>query len=169
MFNVPIIVGGIAAHRTIKNKVLKLIDEGMFKSLDTLGESIAKTDWDREEDKAYQEVVLPHLINAVGPIFHRMNYQVFDKTHMWFQQYEREDFHTWHRHPGTDWGLVYYIELPYDGPRTEFRNPLNEEETYVPEIGEGDFVLFPSFLEHRSIENYSTGRKTVIVTNFITT
>jgi hypothetical protein len=97
-----------------------------------------------------------------------MNYKSFDKGSVWFQQYTKQDYHTWHRHPGTDWGFVYYVELPKDGPVTEFRNPLNQDETFTPDIKEGQFLLFPGLLEHRSNENQSNHRKTVVVTNFQT-
>lgn len=168
MFPVPIIVNDFPQHKSIKAKLLKLLEETECKSLDTLGEQIAKTDWERDVDKSYKEFVLPYIIEAVGPLFYLMNYVSFDKSHVWFQQYETQDFHDWHRHPGTDWGFVYYLELPEDGPPTEFRNPLDPNNTYLPNVKEGQFVLFPAILEHRSNENNSTNRKTVIVTNFIT-
>lgn len=168
MFPVPIIVNKMNSHDVIKSKILTLIEQGDYKPLDTLGEQISKTDWDRENNKEYQKLVLPYIIEAVGPLFDRMNYITFKDTHMWFQQYEQQDFHSWHRHPGTDWGFVYYVELPDDGPPTEFRNPLDINETILPQVKEGDFVLFPSILEHRSNENNSSGRKTVVVTNFTT-
>lgn len=168
MFPVPIIISTLESHNSIKTKILSLIENGEYKPLDNLDEQISRTDWDRNNNKEYQNIVLPHIIQSVGPLFQRMNYLSFEETHIWFQQYETQDFHGWHRHPGTDWGFVYYLELPEDGPPTEFRNPMNKNETYLPHVKEGQFVLFPSFLEHRSNENNSTKRKTVIVTNFKT-
>lgn len=169
MFEVPIIVGNMKAHSLIKTKVLNLIEQTEFKHLDSMREQITKTDWDRKKkEKQYLQPVIPHILEEAGEVFARMNYFKFDMDQTWFQQYEHTDFHEWHRHPGTDWGFVYYIELPEDGPATQFRNPLNLSNTYTPAVKEGQFVMFPSFIEHRSAENQSQGRKTVIVTNFTT-
>ena len=168
MFPIPIIVDNFKAHSLIKTKVLNLIEHTEFTHLDSISEQISKTDWDRKKkQKPYLEPVVPYILEEARRVFTRLNYVRFDLDQSWFQQYEHQDFHDWHRHPGTDWGFVYYIELPEDGPGTQFRNPLNKNETHTPIVKEGQFVMFPSFLEHRSAENQSKGRKTVIVTNFI--
>lgn len=148
--------------------MLKMLELEKGKQLDTMGEQITKTDWTIDSEREYVNTILPHIQSNVEPLFKRMNYLKFKFGSTWFQQYEKEDFHSWHRHPDTDWGLVYYLELPLDGPVTEFRNPLDSNETILPKVKEGDFVLFPALLEHRSSENNSKARKTVIVTNFKT-
>lgn len=168
MFEIPIIVDNFPQHLLIKSRLIKLIEESNCKSLDTVGEQIDKTDWDRDSDSAYKDFVVPYIMDIAGLWFDRMNYVQTERGAVWFQQYITQDFHDWHRHPNTDWGLVYYVELPADGPATEFRNPLNPNQTFTPNVREGQFVLFPAILEHRSSENNSSERKTVIVTNFKT-
>ena len=169
MFPVPIIVGDMRAHNLIKDVVLKLIDESSFKQIDSMREQITKSDWGKKEkNKPHLQPAIPHIMEEAREWFVKMGYLKYDMEYSWFQQYEQEDFHMWHRHPGTDWGFVYYIELPEDGPGTEFRNPLDKNDKYAPQVKEGQFVLFPACLEHRSAENLSKGRKTVIVTNFTT-
>ena len=168
MFNIPFIVDDFYPHHFIKTKLLQLIENTKSKPLDSIEEQRTCTDWNREEEYEYKNFILPYIITTVQPLFKKMNYDSFDKGSVWFQQYVKQDFHNWHRHPGTDWGFVYYCELPEDGPGTEFRNPLNPDETFTPNIKEGQFLLFPGLLEHRSKENESNNRKTVVVTNFST-
>jgi hypothetical protein len=76
----------------------------------------------------------------------------------WFAQYDKDVEHQWHMHPGCHFGVVYYMELPYNENSTEFwkkKFPANE----------GEMVFFPSWWIHRSTPNLYDKRKTVIAGN----
>lgn len=76
----------------------------------------------------------------------------------WFQQYEQGSDFGWHQH-NSHFALVFYVELPEMTESTEFLNfgQFNVEE--------GDIIVFPTFLVHRSPKIVSDQRKTIIATN----
>lgn len=167
VFPLPLIVDNFPNHSTVKSVFLQYLEDSDYSGISETEQSISKSDWlERSQNNNYSDFIVPLAIKAVSPYFDRMNYSSFANGPIWFQQYVTNNYHGWHRHANTDWGFVYYLELPEDGPVTEFRNPLNRNEIYTPNAVEGQFVLFPTILEHRSSVNKSLGRKTVIVLNF---
>jgi hypothetical protein len=169
MFNLPYIVDNFPRHDTLKDRILEMIEQEKGSMIRSHGEKISNADWNEDNSlKDYIRVVYPVVDMFVSKQFRRMNYKEHKVGKMWFQQYETSDYHSWHRHNGSDWNFVYYLELPEDAPPTEFRNPLNKDETFMPEVKEGQCILFPAILEHRSNVNLSKNRKTVIAMNFTT-
>ena len=82
---------------------------------------------------------------------------------IWFQQYYKMNYHNWHDHISSHWAAIYYLELDVKGPKTLFRNLSGE--IIEPDIKEGDIIIFPSFLKHKSPSNKTNNRKTVIACN----
>jgi len=84
---------------------------------------------------------------------------------LWFQQYEVNDMHDWHPHAGSNWAGIYYLEAPEKLHITEFVEPFtNGINSFSAQ--EGDIVLFPAQIFHRSAPNATSSRKTVIAFNF---
>jgi len=79
----------------------------------------------------------------------------------WHQQYEQGDYHGWHTHGDAIYSSVYYAELP-EGSATTFR--INGEERQF-DVQEGDYIVFPSFIEHCSKPNNTGTRKTIVSLN----
>jgi len=77
----------------------------------------------------------------------------------WFQQYDYGSWFSYHTHPNSNFAGIYYVELP-SGSATEFL------KFQPPEVKEGQVLVFPSFLAHRSNPNPSKDRKTVVSFNF---
>jgi Putative 2OG-Fe(II) oxygenase len=169
MFNLPYIVDDLPRHDTLKDRVLEMIEKEKGSTIRSHGEKISNADWNEDNSlREYIRIIYPVVNMFVSKHFRRMNYNEHKVGKMWFQQYETSDYHSWHRHNGSDWNFVYYLELPEDAPPTEFRNPLNKDETFMPEVKEGQCILFPAILEHRSNVNLSKNRKTIIAMNFTT-
>ena len=61
--------------------------------------------------------------------------------------------------------MIYYVELPEDGPQTVFQNPIDSSQTLEVGAKEGQVAIFPAILKHRSPPSTSKGRKTIIATN----
>ena len=76
----------------------------------------------------------------------------------WFQQYLQGSDFGWHQHDGH-FAVVYYVELPDSSESTDFLQYGQFE------VKEGDILLFPTFMVHRSPEITSNKRKTIISTN----
>jgi len=169
VFQIPLIIESFHKHNHLKKDFLQMIEESVGCNTLLDGEKVTKSDWQYpNHNSEYIETLMMYFNPILKRYFKNMHYDRFEMGRYWFQQYETNDHHEWHRHSGSDWNLVYYLELPEDSPATEFRNPLNSEETYTANVKEGDFILFPSLLEHRSSFNKSKGRKTVIAVNFKT-
>jgi hypothetical protein len=177
MYQIPFFIKDFPDHEKHKYKILSLMmqEEGLpiNESSPEEGETerIIRTDWRSTKnikEKKYVQYVLDVLDKDLREIFKSMGYHGIRYQGMWFQQYNRLDFHSWHRHHNSEWNFVYYLEFAKDCPATEFRNPLNKNETFIPEVTEGQYVLFPSLLAHRSAPNQSRERKTVIAMNIST-
>ena len=82
-------------------------------------------------------------------------------SHIWYQQYAKNGFHSWHKHNDV-FSNVYYVDLPEDSSKTSFR--FRGEEFEV-DVEEGQILTFPSYLEHCSKPNLSDKIKTVIAFN----
>lgn len=178
MFQIPFFIRDFPDHEKHKYKILSLImqeESGLLSSSSKSEkkERISRTDWQigkKMSEKIYAKYVIDILDKDIKKILSSMEYKTNKMRYggMWFQQYETSDFHSWHRHYNSEWNFVYYLEFDKDCPATEFKNPLNPKETYIPEVREGQYILFPSILAHRSAPNRSRGRKTVIAMNIST-
>ena len=171
MFQIPFFIRDFPDHEKHKYKILSLITQNENSSLyEEKVERISLNYWKLKDikKKTYAEYVLKVLDNDLKSLFKSMEYDMIRYQGIWFQQYEKADFHSWHRHGNSEWNLVYYLEFDKKCPATEFRNPLNKDETYIPNVHEGQYVLFPSLLSHRSVPNESRSRKTVIAINIVT-
>jgi len=82
----------------------------------------------------------------------------FDIT-WWFAEYEENDDHQWHIHPGSLFGAVYMLELPDPRLATELDGKDLKAE-------EGDLIIFPAQWPHRSPVNKDiSNKKTVLAAN----
>lgn len=156
-------------HAQIKPSILAAIAKLGVHSAITEFECISNTDWhinnniaDLFKNKEY--------LNIVNPIIEMHNKQIAKYTgcnvvytnHVWFQQYNKSDYHAWHNHGNCMYSNVYYVELDKSCPNTSFRFMGTE---FNIEVEEGDILTFPSFMQHCSKPNKQNLRKTVIAFN----
>jgi hypothetical protein len=127
--------------------------------LDELPLSPSKTDHQR--NKKYQppygkewEYFAKPYINEFCLKFGVNNYE-YD---YWTAQYDTNIDHHWHIHSGSHFGVVYYMELPYNENSTEFWKKKFPAD-------EGEMIFFPSWWIHRSTPNLYNKQKTVIAGN----
>lgn len=168
-FNCPYVICKLTNHQEIKNQLLSLIHVEKHSSsiLDMRG-SIAKTDWNIGADvsKKYFQFLQPHLIKCLDPVYKEiLKYPEYKISNYWFQQYQENDTHNWHTHPNSSWANIYYADLSESGPRTEILSPEDNKTIIIPEVSEGDILIIPAFLTHRSAPNLSNRLKTVIAFN----
>lgn len=133
-------------------------------------DSISKSDWpvDRGLERKYFTLLNPyvniHFEKIVADTYPGKGYDLIHPN-IWFQQYVKGDFHSWHNH-GSSWSTVYFVELPDPSFSTMFYLPFNKEEIQI-DVKEGDFITFPGFIFHKSPVNTSDKRKTIIAFNTI--
>ena len=87
-------------------------------------------------------------------------HSVFVKA-LWFQQYTKNSIHDWHVHSENYTG-VYYLEYPDGAPATK----LYGDNLIVPDVNEGDVVMFPAMTPHQAPMVMNDNRKTIISYNF---
>ena len=165
------LVDNIEHHSAIKDKVLNLIEElpvvQLHSDQDINTNVVNKLDWRDSEntERPWAKLFLPILQRKLQQMMHTVGYTGVNVGNLWFQQYVKNDRHTWHCH-GETWVGIYYLELDPSSPITEIRDPLSKENIITPNVVEGDIILFPSYIIHRAPKMDSDIRKTIISFNF---
>lgn len=162
----------LSNHEKLKNTLLTQIDESKQiennkpKADDYYSESISKLDWSWSKDfsRPCVQTLKPFLDEAISAELTSHGYKESFIQDLWFQQYTTGDTHGWHIHGHTFTG-VYYLDLPKDAPNTQIVNPTNQEEIIVPDVNEGDILMFPSYVIHRAPIIRTNENKTIISFN----
>ena len=108
----------------------------------------------------YQDKVVKAIHENLYIALEGMKCFEYKISNMWFHQYNKESFFDWHTHPQTNYSAVYFVELPSDELATEIYGVKKLKPR------EGDLLVFPGFLPHRSPVNNTDSRKTIISLNF---
>lgn len=159
-----------ADHLEMKDTMLRLMSEQADESLVVkdhyYGDNITKLDWSTATDFSrpwvtYFKPKLDALLNDVASACGYIDCQIND---IWFQQYHNNDTHGWHTH-GSNFTGVYYLNLPAEAPKTQIVNPFNQEQILVPDVQEGDILIFPSYVIHRAPKVREHINKTIVSFN----
>ena len=161
-------VHSLKNHNQQKEELLNSIDDFSKNNfIVDKGQSIFNTDWNIPENvpRKYFELFWTKNHSEIENIYQKL-YENFTIKNLyvhnwWFQQYVKGSYHQWHTHDRCNFSNVYYLELPNNESATEFY--VNGKNITI-EAKEGDLVVFPAHLPHRSINNFPD-RKTVIVFN----
>jgi hypothetical protein len=166
MLNLPtgMHITQIAEHDVVKHKLLYMIEDIIEdepkRSLNPAGYHY---DYNfTEEDSNYHPAYKSLLFNTISPYLEKyaqslgMRIRKFSKP--WFQQYTTGTGFGWHQH-GLHFAVVYYLELPDPNEATEFLQygKMN--------VKEGDIIVFPTWMVHRSANIKSDKRKTIFACN----
>lgn len=160
----------LKGHNKIKKNLLKLIDDYKADSLNNkdiyYDDLIEKLDWNSSKipNRPWVQVLLPFINKHFMKCTKKLNLKDFHIRAMWFQQYGKNGTHGWHVHEQNYTG-VYYLELPKSAPLTELIDPTNIKNRFKIKAKEGDIVLFPSFVIHRSGKMKTKDRKTIVSFN----
>jgi hypothetical protein len=155
-------------HEQLKPILLKFFKEEKKEStfIDKFysTDNISNLDWKNSTDFKRKWVVLIYdkLINHFIECGKQFNYKNVEIYNLWFQQYLKGDSHGWHIH-GANYTGVYYVEFSNKATKTELID--HSEKKIIIEAKEGDIVIFPSFIIHRSPKILSNIRKTIISFN----
>lgn len=109
-------------------------------------------------------MIKPSIDNHLSRVALFLGYQSHEIRELWFQQYLNNDTHGWHIH-GSNFTAIYYIELNEASPLTELICPFSLNKKIVPNIKEGDILIFPSYVIHRAPRINNNIRKTIISFN----
>lgn len=165
------IITPIKDHKILNKNLLDLISKMPDNKLTTKIpnskiENISKTDWNlpkeapREYLTLFYKTITPYM-NKMAKILQAKKWTIWNG---WFQQYYKNDFHTWHRHHQSNWTNIYYIEAPHTSMLTQIKNPITNKKETV-DAGEGVLVSLPAHTLHTSAKFRSKKRKTIISFN----
>jgi len=167
-FQIPYFIVPLTEHREIKETLLKIINEDEIQGKIDTGQNIYKTDYfAQEKTRLYYKIIMPLIDKSLRKFSDIIEYDKLDSNPsvIWYQQYNKLHYHSWHHHGNSRWSIVYYVELADDSPGTQFKDCITSK--YIsPNVKEGDLLIFPSWMLHRSPPNLSQKRKTIISCNF---
>jgi len=176
-FEVPYFVYNIVSE-DVRKQLLHILDSTKsYKSIKPY-EVLQKSDWAYNKNPAeftknfinssepnYYNILKPYIDNIIQDLIQFDKQSSLFVSQGWFHQYTKLNWYFYHWHPGVRWALVYYAELSDDGPKTEFENAFGKPISI--DIKEGDILVFPAWLKHRSPPNKSNNRKTIIAFNIV--
>lgn len=177
-FEVPYFIYSVPNYSELKSKILDYIlhDTNGIHSVENY-ENISKTDWYTtrdgnyfrqnfiEKSDNYYQSLKPYLDDIIQNIIPEKNKENFFVGNGWYHQYNKLNYYFWHDHPGNRWATIYYLELNDDCPKTEFINYYGPN--IFPNVKEGDILVFPAWMKHRSPPNLSNNRKTILSFNIV--
>jgi len=152
----------------VKRKFLKYISNDKKSGpLYSSAEAITKTSY--QPQPSFVEEDLTVLFNKyLHPIIND-RIDRFTLTKIWYQLYGKNtnSFHKYHIHEAVDCQIcgIYYLRLRDVERTTQF---LIEGKSVVPEVGEGDLILFDSRIPHQSPPHRSQYDKIVVSFNLDT-
>lgn len=174
-FEFPYYIYSVPNHSSLKEKILQTIEMGIGEESVKGWESISKSDWYtnsnpkffkenfKDKEGSYYNLIKNHIDFIIKEILPDKDKSILRVDQAWFHQYNKLDYYWWHSHPGARWALIYYVEMNDKGPITEFENFFGP--TIVPDVKEGQILIFPGWIKHRSPPNLSNSRKTIISAN----
>ena len=165
----PILIEKFPLHNRYKDELLGLMSDEPLSRLVSDNDLISLSDWEFANKETKYSKHFLHLarntINQMILSIHQPSlFEPMEIDNIWCQRYQKNDTHSWHHHGGAVMSFVYYLELPIGTPGTELMDPITKE-THQPPVEEGDILMFPGFLFHRSPKNQSSEMKSVIAFN----
>tara|TARA_B100000287_G_scaffold426259_1_gene473858 strand:- start:193 stop:726 length:534 start_codon:yes stop_codon:yes gene_type:complete len=156
----------LSHHKKIKTEILNLIEKSpSISDINNTNTNVTKTDYYKmQQTSNYFKVFEDNSPDLYEKLRKTYGFKIIDVDNVWFQQYFNEDIHDWHTHAKTNLSLVYFVELEKPKDSTEFLDVKNKT-SFQLKAKEGDIVIFPSHIPHRSPKIISKKRKTVIAIN----
>lgn len=155
-FQIPYYVLNLSCHGETKQKLIEYINKANFNS----SAEITKTDFQIDHLPEYKTFLIPIIVNELDKIFPKEKINILN---CWFQEYQKYSYHPFHSHE-CQWALVYYVNLPTGSSPTAFQT---DADTVIrPELKEGDIIVFPGWIKHKSPPNNSKESKIIISMNF---
>jgi hypothetical protein len=139
------------SHLELKQALLDSLDNSPADSIISHDHTISRTDWNIENrEPEYIDIIKNDLLTDFKEIFSLFGFKKFCIHDFWFQQYQYQDSHYWHNHPECHYTAIYYLEFPFNSPNTQFIDPINNQQIFEVSVNEGDILIIPSMLKHRS-------------------
>jgi hypothetical protein len=128
-------------------------------------DNIHKLDWYNSSNfnREWVKLIIKDLQCHFESCLKILNFQKVFINNIWFQQYGKNGTHGWHIH-GDSYTGVYYVDFKKNYAKTELINPMDNKKIII-NAKEGDIIIFPSFIIHRSALQKVDKTKTIISFN----
>ena len=163
---IPVFKKPIIGHKEYKSQILELIDKYSVAYIKKNTLDI-RSDYElsRDHPRPYLDSIRPRIKDCLIDFAKiSTHYKDVEIRCLFYQQYQKEQYHGWHVHD-CQYSGVYYLDMPLDTPKTQYIDPFTNDICEF-DIKEGDVLAFPSFLVHRAPPNQSDSMKTIISFNF---
>jgi hypothetical protein len=165
----------LEGHNEIQSELIDLItkesDSTQMLTEDLLTEDrnrISYTDQNDSKDfnRKYVKIVKPYLQKYIEKCASEQGYLDPIIEDMWYQRYSYiGDKLGWHIHTGNFTG-VYYLKYNNDRPtETQLIQPCDQDKRIMVVAEEGDVIVFPSYMIHKSPPLVTENEKIVISFN----
>ena len=156
-------------HLKYKNDLLKFFEkesENIKQYTDYYSDNINKLDWSKclDLERDWVKLIKDDLQEHFDYCANQLGYKKTTIIAIWFQEYLKNGTHGWHSH-GNNYTGVYYVNFNKDCAKTQLIDPFNQNKIINVKANEGDIVLFPSYVIHRSDIQKSDFKKTIISFN----
>jgi len=156
-------------HLKYKNDLLKLFEkesENIKQYTDYYSDNINKLDWSKclDLERDWVKLIKDDLQEHFDYCANQLGYKKTTIIAIWFQEYLKNGTHGWHSH-GNNYTGVYYVNFNKDCAKTQLIDPFNQNKIINVKANEGDIILFPSYVIHRSDIQKNDFKKTIISFN----
>ena len=159
-------------HKQIKNKLLdclKTTEKYKDKNITELDYELTSNEIidTPEYQKLFFKYFNRYIDKFVEPFKQIKTIGGYEVNNCWFQKYYENDYHDWHIHPYSNLSFVYYLQLTDPVYATEFFFPeINSITIKAKDVKEGDVLIFPSQVSHRSpVYTEANSHKIIIAFN----
>jgi len=150
-------------HAKIKNKLIKLLNTAQNDFDCHPNDKIDYLDWQNSEnmERPWVKFIIPLLGEHFLKTIKHLKLNKVHIKNLWFQKYKKNGVHNWHVHSNNYTG-VYYLKFPKGATKTQL---VNKNKILEINAKEGDLVIFPSFVIHRSPKIIDNIEKIIISFN----
>tara|TARA_R100001086_G_C11724035_1_gene227740 strand:+ start:70 stop:609 length:540 start_codon:yes stop_codon:yes gene_type:complete len=135
-------------HSVVQDQLINLLNKAASDFDCHPNDKINYLDWQNSTNmgREWVEFVKPFLQKHFLKCIKNLNLNTVQIKNLWFQKYKKDGVHNWHVHSNNYTG-VYYLKFPKHATQTQL---VDKQKILEIDAKEGDIVIFPSFVIHRS-------------------
>ena len=166
-------------HQIIKDKYLQSFIDGYDNNIYRVpkGWVTHKCHTSFEETKLTDKDICDEYSSVFNTIFEKKWSGNFE---LWYQVYKNNEYQEWHDHMPATLSAIHFLNFKeehkapiFEDPlkglksiinRTALNKDLSSSLRYIPEVEEGDIIIFPSYLQHTvPAGKYNSHRVTIAI------
>ena len=163
LFEIPYYKFTVTEWSNQKDQILSMVP---FSDPNAKDKNITFTDYFNPNPPMYGQA----LMMMLDPYLQQLE-KAKRVTQVWCQRYKKGDFFQPHDHGAVGYSAVFYAELHENHTPTTFFSPFADidgfKKSFIPEVNEGDLIIFPASITHMAAPNYTDFDRTIFSFNII--